>query len=121
MDGRYILVTLPIGFSATNRRMAYDATHGKIGLHEEPYPNRNTHGRPSLDGSKFIMEGIFEDGEIDKDTLAEMLGPILGLPVPPIKATMEVAIFPGEDWKERSLAAVDYLTANIDDWEEEVA
>ena len=118
MDGRYILVELPIGFSATNRRRAYDATHDNIGLHEEPYPNRNTHGRPSLNGSKFIMEGIFTDGEIDKDALAEMLGPILGLPIPPIKATMVVVVFSGDNWKECNQSARNYVTANIDDWDE---
>ena len=118
MSGRYILVTLPSGFTATNRRAAYDATHDNIGLHEEPYPNRNTHGRPSNNGSQFIMEGIFTDGEIDKDALAEMLGPILGLPIPPIKATMVVIILPGDNWEERRQATVNYLIANSDDWEE---
>ena len=119
MDGRYILVELPVGFSATNRRAAYEATSGNIGLHEEPYPNRNTHGRPSLNGADFIMEGIFTDEEIDKDAIAEMLGPILGLPIPPIKATMKVTIFPGDTWDEGRIACMAFIKANKSEWETE--
>lgn len=119
MDGRYILVTLPPGFTATNRRVAYDATQKNIGLHSSPYPNRNTHGRPSSNGSQFIMEGIFTDDEIDFDALAEMVAEEVGLPLPPIVATMTVEILPGDNWEERRQETVNYLTANRDDWEEE--
>ena len=119
MDGRYILVELPPGFTATNRRVAYEATTKNIGLHDEPYPNRNTHGRSSLDESDFIMEGIFTDGEIDRDAIAAMLAPELGLPIPAF-AAMSVSIFPGDNWEERRQATVDFLTANSGDWEEEV-
>ena len=119
MDGRYILVELPPGFTATNRRLAYEATTKNIGLHEELYPNRNTHGRPSLDGSDYIMEGIFTDGEIDRDAIAAMLAPELGLPIAAFNA-MTVTIFLGDDWEERRQATVNYLIANINDWEEEV-
>lgn len=119
MDGRYILVELPPGFSATNRRAAYDATTKNIGLHDTPKPNHNTHGRPSLDESDFIMEGIFTDGEIDRDAIAAMLAPELGLPVAAFNA-MTVAIFPGDNWEERRQATVNFLIANNDDWNEEV-
>lgn len=117
MDGRYILVELPPGFNATNRRAAYDATTKNIGLHKEPYPNRNTHGRPSLDGSDYIMEGIFTDGEIDRDAIAEMLAPELGLPVQAF-AAMSVSIFSGDNWEERRQATVNYLIDNSNDWDE---
>ena len=117
MGGRYILVELPPGFGATERRAAYDATNKNIGLHGTPKPNHNTHGRPSLNGSSFIMEGIFTDGEIDRDAIAEMLAPELGLPVAAFNA-MTVSIFPGDSWEERRQATVDYLIANSGDWEE---
>ena len=117
MDGRYILVELPPGFTATDRRAAYNATHKNMGLHDTPKPNHNTHGRPSLDESDFIMEGIFTDGEIDGDAIAEMLAPELGLPVAAF-AAMTVSIFDGDDWEERRQATIEYLIANADDWEE---
>ena len=106
MDGRYILVTLPPGFTATNRRVAYDATRENIGLHTSPYPNRNTHGRTSSNGSQFIMEGIFTDDEIDFDALAEMIAEEVGLPLPHIVATMTVEILPGDKWVELRQATV---------------
>ena len=117
MDGRYILVTLPPGFTATDRRAAYDATHKNIGLQTDLMPNRITHGRPSMNGSQFVMEGIFTDGEIDEDAIAAMLAPILGLPLPAF-AAMDVEIFPGDNWEERRQATVNYLITNSDDWEE---
>ena len=119
MDGRYILIELPPGFNATNRRAAYDATQKNIGIHTSPYPNRNTHGRPSLNGSDFIMEGIFTDDEIDLDSLAEMIAEEVGLPLPPIITTMKVTIFEGDDWAERNQATRQYLIDNNDDWGEE--
>jgi hypothetical protein len=116
----YILVELPSGFSTTNRRKAYDATQKNIGLHDTPHPNRNTHGRASVEGAKYIMEGVFTDEEIEKDAIAEMLAPELGLPLPPIKATMKVTHFlHGEKWEASRQACVAYLSANQSEWEEE--
>ena len=64
------------------------------------------------------MEGIFTDDEIDRDAIAEMLAPILGLPVAAFNA-MTVSIFPGDDWAERNQTTVQYLIDNADDWEDQ--
>lgn len=117
----YILVELPPGFSATNRREAYGATLKNVGLHNEPHPNRNTHGRPSLNNAKFIYEGIFTDAEVDFDAYAEMIAEEVGLPVEPIKATMKLTYFaPDEEWEPSRQACIAYMKANSAEWEEAV-
>lgn len=117
----YVLVELPPGFSATNRREAYDATRRNVGLHNDPQPNRNTHGRPSLNNAKFIFEGILTDDEIDFDNYAEMLAAELGLPVQPIKNIMKLIYFaPDEEWESSRQTCIAYLIANSVEWEESV-
>ena len=153
----YILVTVPPGFTATDRRVAYDAlaTLGPPWESEEydtttpivyeydeegniigqtggdpitltryfhyNQPAIMYHSRESLNGGQIIMEAEFDEADITRDAIVGLVAFATGLPRPPIDATMEYQIFAeGESREESRQATVNYLIANINDWEEEV-
>ena len=152
----YILVTVPPGFTATNRRAAYDAlaTLGPPWNSREelrytpivreydddgnlisetggdPYmetvyfhyqqPATMYHSRESNNGGQIIMEAEFDEAEITRDAVVDLVASAVGLPRPPINATMDYQIFAeGDSWDESRLACVAYLKANKSDWETE--
>jgi hypothetical protein len=79
----------------------------------------HTGGR--VKGAKYIMEGVFTDEEIERDAIAEMLAPELGLPLSPVLNTMKVTYFlHGEGWEASRQACVAYLSANQSEWDEEI-
>ena len=153
----YILVTVPPGFTATNRRAAYDAisTLGPPWSEEEidtftpivwvynpdtdeweqtggdpitiirkfhhNQPAIMNHSRESLNGSQIIFEAEFDEDEITRDAIVDIVAEATGLPRPPIDATMDYEIFAeGEEWMDSGDACRAYLADNRDDWEEDI-
>lgn len=118
MDGRYFLIELPPNLGVNDKRKSYDAVHKNSGRQFDPQPSYITHGRTSLDGAKFIIEGVFSNAEIEKGVLADILAVELGLPMQTVFNTMTVTYFaPGEDWETSRQACVSYLIANKSEWE----
>lgn len=116
----YILVTVPPGFTATNRRAAYDAL-ATIGKQHDPSPAKINHSRESLNGSQIIFEAEFDEDEITRDAVVDLVAEATGLPRPPIDATMGYQIFAeGEEWMESGDACRAFLADNRDDWEEDI-
>ena len=115
----YILVTVPPGFTATNRRAAYDALT-MIGKQHDPSPAKINHRRESLNGSQIIIEAEFEEDEITREAIVDLVASATGLPRPPINATMQYQIFAeGNAWMDSGDACRAFLIANHDDWEEQ--
>jgi hypothetical protein len=78
------------------------------------------HSRVSISGGQIIMEAEFDEAEITRDAVVDLVAAAVGLPRPPIDATMKYQIFAeGESWDVSRLACVAYLKANISDWETE--
>ena len=153
----YILVTVPPGFTATNRRAAYDALAtlgppwesekydttmpivyefdeegniiGQTGgdpitltrYFHHNQPAIMYHSRESLNGGQIIMEAEFDETDITRDAVVDLVAFAVGLPRPPIDATMEYRVFAeGESWNESRLACMAFLKANQSEWEEEL-
>jgi len=115
----YILVTVPPGFTATDRRAAYDAL-SLIGRLSDPSPAKINHRRESLNGSQIIIEAEFDEAEITRDAIVDLVASATGLPRPPIDVTLNYQIFAeGETWMDSGDACRAFLAANKDDWEEE--
>ena len=115
----YILVTVPPGFTATDRRVAYDAL-ATIGKQHDSSPAKINHQRESLNGSQIIIEAEFDDAEIERDAIVDLVASATGLPRPPINATMGYQIFAeGEAWMDSGDACRAFLVANRDEWEED--
>lgn len=114
----YILVEVPPGFTATDRRAAYDAL-SLIGRQSDPSPAKINHRRESLNGSQIIIEAEFDEGEITRDAIVDLVASATGLPRPPIDVTLNYQIFAeGETWMDSGDACRAFLAANKDDWEE---
>ena len=115
----YILIEVPPGFTATDRRAAYDAL-ATIGKQHDPSPAKINHRRESLDGSQIIIEAEFDEYEITRDAIVDLVASATGLPRPPIDVAMNYQIFAeGESWMDSGDACRAFLAANKDDWEEE--
>lgn len=115
----YILIEVPPGFTATNRRAAYDVL-ASIGRQSDPSPAKINHRRESLNGSQIIIEAEFDESEITRDAIVDLVASATGLPRPPIDATMNYQIFAeGEEWMDSGDACRAFLAANRDDWDEE--
>ena len=120
-ESMYLLVELPPGFNANQNRAAYEATINNRGRQSDPYPNNITHGRYRLDGSQFIIEGVFTANEMNKPALASLLASELGLPEAPIKAAITITKFAfNQDWEVSRSECKDFITANLSDWQTEI-
>ncbi len=112
-----MIAGLPPGFSATDRRKAWDATH-KIGRTDTEDPHRNNHVRLRPDGLAQIVEAEFEDSEITRAAVVATIAQAVGLPEPPIDATLDYTIFAeGLEWEESRVACAAFLKANEAAWE----
>ena len=113
-----LIESLPPGFTATERRQAWDALHS-IGKQDTPDPNRNNHTRLRLDDLAQIVEAEFEDSEITRTAIVAVIAEGVGLPEDAIDATLDYTIFAEAlEWEQSRLACLGFLFANADAWEE---
>ena len=115
--GYLLIESLPPGFTATERRQAWDATHS-IGRQDTPDPNRNNHTRLRLDDLAQIVEAEFEDSEITRTAVVAVIAQAVGLPEEAIDATLDYTIFAQSgEWEQSRLACVGFIAANVDAWD----
>lgn len=90
---------------------------------DDPQPAKRLHHRTSLDGSEIILEAAFDERDLspsDTTRLPKYLGDVMGLPVLQVKGDIvgKVSVFAaGKDWDTGRRAALQYITANLANWE----
>ncbi len=118
--GYLLIESLPPGFTATDRRKAWDALHS-IGRQDTPDPHRNNHTRLRLDDLAQIVEAEFEDSEITRAAIVAVIAQFVGLPEDAIDVTLDYTIFEeGQEWEQSRQACIGFLGDNEVDWEEQL-
>ena len=113
----YVLIeNLPPGWTNEERLTAW-ATLRKTGRQQHPKPSHINHSRLSLDGKKILMEADFEDSELTRDYIVNVIAVALKVNPTAVDARIKVVVFPGNTWYERGDAARQYLAANSAAWE----
>lgn len=114
----YLLIEgLPPGFTATDRRQAWDALH-RIGKQDTPDPHRNNHIRLRPDSLAQIVEAEFDDSEITRSAIVAVIAQAVGLPEAAINATLDYTIFAeGQEWEQSRLDCLVFLKTNQAAWD----
>lgn len=120
MPHQYILVShLPPGWSAQERKTAWDGLRNGLGQHNHPNPSHNTHYRISLDSEAVIVE---LDGEISRALVVSAIATALNVNPKAVEARISYTVLGGENatYQESQQAALAYIAANSAVWELDV-
>jgi hypothetical protein len=93
-----------------------------IGTQAHSQPSHITHMRVSLDGRSAIIESEFEEEEITRDALIQMVADILGLNPGQVDASLNITLMGGDTatWEESRQATLAFIAANRAQWEPDV-
>ncbi len=114
----YLLVTdFPNGWSNQELLDAKNALRG-IGKQSDPQPAKINHTRERLDGLAIIIETEFDENEITRDAIIQLIADALNKPPGPIDGILHYEIF-GEGllWNESGNETRTYLKAHQNEWE----
>ena len=116
----YILVRdWPTGWN--NKHLAFDALHTGIGLQDHPIPAHINLTRVALDESVIIIEAEFQDDELTRDNIIQIVADALGRNFGQVDATLNIQLMGGSGaaWEQSRQATLAHIAANMSAWEPE--
>jgi len=113
----YLLITsLPAGWTNEQRQVAWQAMRG-LGDQSNLQPAKTNHSRLRLDDRAMIVEAEFDESEIIREAIVDMLAIALNVNPMAIDAVIDYQIFAeSEAWEQSRQAVVNYLITNAVAW-----